>query len=93
MSNLIKRNTKKEKGMIERRDVTAGFKFVLREFGEVHTYVVLTDEETAEALGADFLKWLKRKPEFKACRNIKSNLTEAKHIDIICKEGKKAAIK
>ena len=88
MTNLIKRDITKEGNMIERREVIPGFQFTLKEAGYKNPYRVLTEEETKAALGIEFLQWLKRLPNFVACKNLKTTLTEAKHIDIICKEGR-----
>ena len=87
MSNLIKRNILEENNMIERRDVKPGFSFVIREWGIVNNYRVLTEDEISLTLGTDYLRWIKRKPGFVACRNTRTNLTEAKDLDIICREG------
>jgi len=72
---------------IQRREIKPGFRFKLKQLGDVDIYTVLTDDEVSKAMGSDFLSFLKKNSYLVACKGESSRLTRALCISIICEEG------
>ena len=72
---------------IQRKEIKPGFRFKLKQFGDIGVYTVLTDEEVKNALGSEFLTFLKKKSNMVACKDEKTKLTSALSISVICEEG------